>query len=99
MEFLHRLYISHVSPDDGIFGPKHAVSEITQKHLKNTVFWEVVLCRSCMNRRFGETSPKRRFTQRHTPEDGIFHSHRCENLKYYKKVFVCVLEKSLNFYL
>jgi hypothetical protein len=28
-------------------------------------------------------------TRRHIPEDGILHSHRCENLKSYKYVFIC----------
>jgi hypothetical protein len=30
-----------------------------------------------------ETSVLSRATHRHTPEDGIVHSHRCENLKPY----------------
>jgi hypothetical protein len=29
---------------------------------------------------------KRRFTRRHIPEDGILHSHRCENLKSYMNI-------------
>jgi hypothetical protein len=88
-------------------------------NLKNAVFWDVALCRSCVNRRFGgsyrlhlqcrnnpptrnqleqvtadcslkmeairssETSVHTRSTQRHIPDDGILHSHRCENLKSY----------------
>jgi hypothetical protein len=32
------------------------------------------------------TSVLRRASQRHIPEDGIIHSHSCENLKYYKAV-------------
>jgi hypothetical protein len=31
--------------------------------------------------RFSETSNHTRSTRRHIPEDGILHSHRCENLK------------------
>jgi hypothetical protein len=33
--------------------------------------------------RSSETSVHTRCTQRHSPEDGILHSHRCENLKSY----------------
>jgi hypothetical protein len=33
--------------------------------------------------RSSETSVNARSTQRHIPEDGILHSHRCENLKSY----------------
>jgi hypothetical protein len=33
--------------------------------------------------RSSETSVNRGSTQRHTPEDDILHSHRCENLKSY----------------
>jgi hypothetical protein len=33
--------------------------------------------------RFSETSVHTRSTCRHNPEDGILHSHRRENLKYY----------------
>jgi hypothetical protein len=51
--------------------------------LKNTVFWDVAPCRSCVNRRFGGTSVHTRSTERHIPEDGILHSHRCENLESY----------------
>jgi hypothetical protein len=39
--------------------------------MKNAVFWDVALCGACVNRRFG------------FPEDGILHSHLCENLKSY----------------
>jgi hypothetical protein len=34
--------------------------------------------------RSSEMSVYTRSTQRHIPEDGILHSHRCENLKSYK---------------
>jgi hypothetical protein len=34
--------------------------------------------------RSSETSVHARSTRRHIPEDGILHSHRCENLKPYK---------------
>jgi hypothetical protein len=36
-----------------------------------------------LNRRSSEMSVHTRFTRRHTPEDGIIHSHRRENLKSY----------------
>jgi hypothetical protein len=94
--------------------------------MKNVVFWDVALCRSCVNRCFGgtyrlhlqgrkirergirnslqppahagsslanfstlkmepirssEKSVHTRSTRRHIPEEGILHSHRCENLK------------------
>jgi hypothetical protein len=35
--------------------------------------------------RSSETSVHTKFTWRHIPEDGIFHSHRRENLKSYKR--------------
>jgi hypothetical protein len=44
-----------------------------RKDKKNAIFWDVALCRSCVNR------------QRHIPEDGILHSHLCENLKSYNE--------------
>jgi hypothetical protein len=36
--------------------------------------------------RSAETSVHTRSTRRHIPEDGILHSHRCENLKSYKSL-------------
>jgi hypothetical protein len=39
--------------------------------MKNAVFWDVVQCRSCVDRRFGGTSVHTRSTLRHIPEDGI----------------------------
>jgi hypothetical protein len=33
---------------------------------------------------FSETSVLTRVTRRHNPEEGILHSHRCENLKSYQ---------------
>jgi hypothetical protein len=38
--------------------------------------------------RSSETSVHTRSTQSHFPEDGILHSHRCENLKYYMNLLV-----------
>jgi hypothetical protein len=38
--------------------------------------------------RSSETSVDARSTQRHTPEDDILHSHRCESLKSYMRVFL-----------
>jgi hypothetical protein len=42
--------------------------------MKNAVFWDVVLCRSCVNRHSSETSVQTRSTWRHNPEDGILHT-------------------------
>jgi hypothetical protein len=42
------------------------------KFMKNAVTWDVE-----------GTSVHTRSTHRHIPEDGILHSHRCENLKSY----------------
>jgi hypothetical protein len=39
--------------------------------MKNAVFWDVALCRSCVNRRFGGTSVHTRSTQPRIPEDGF----------------------------
>jgi hypothetical protein len=39
--------------------------------MKNAVFWDVALCKSCVNRHFGGTGVPTRSTQRHIPEDGI----------------------------
>jgi hypothetical protein len=52
--------------------------------MKNAVFWDVALCRSCVNRRSFEISGRIRSTRLHNPEDGILHSHCHENLKSYK---------------
>jgi hypothetical protein len=61
---------------------------ITAVAMKNVVFWDVALCRSCVDRRFGgkyrlhlqmeainssETSVSTRPTQCHIPEDDILH--------------------------
>jgi hypothetical protein len=77
------------------------------KNLKKTVFWDVQLCRSCVNRRFGgtlkmeairyfETSVHTRSTQRHIPEDGFLHSHRCENLKSYLRTCLSFTEPKVS---
>jgi hypothetical protein len=42
----------------------------------------------CKNRRSSETSVLTRATRRNIPESGILHSHRSENLKSYRVVFV-----------
>jgi hypothetical protein len=41
--------------------------------------------------RSSETSVHTRFTRRHIPENGILHSHRCENLKSYLENFALFL--------
>jgi hypothetical protein len=38
-----------------------------------------------------ETSVPTRATQRNIPEDGILHSHNCEDLKSYKLIHVAIL--------
>jgi hypothetical protein len=60
---------------------------IQELYLKNVVFWDVALCRSYVNRRFGGTSVDARSAQPHIPEDDVLHSHRCESLKSYK---ICI---------
>jgi hypothetical protein len=45
---------------------------------KKAVFWDVTLCGSCKNRRFGETLVLTRSTRRNIPDVGILHSHRRE---------------------
>jgi hypothetical protein len=39
--------------------------------VKNAIFWDVALCSSCVNRRFGGS------TQRHIPEDGTLQYTSC----------------------
>jgi hypothetical protein len=48
--------------------------------------------------RSSETSVDTRSTRRHIPEDGILHSHRCENLKSYIVMHICIPLKLLLFY-
>jgi hypothetical protein len=49
--------------------------------MKNAVFWDVALYRTCVNRRFGGTSVHTRSTRRHIPEDVSLHIHPRENAK------------------
>jgi hypothetical protein len=42
--------------------------------------------------RSSETTVHTRSTRRHISEDGILHSHRCENLKSYKRRYVWLFE-------
>jgi hypothetical protein len=60
--------------------------------LNNAAFWNVAPCRHFTLKmkaiRFSETSVHTRSPQRYIPEDGILHSHRCENLKTCKSTFV-----------
>jgi hypothetical protein len=62
--------------------------------MKNVVFWDVALCRSWVNRRFGgmyrHHLQGRKIRSREPasaggciPEDDILQSHRCKNLKSY----------------
>jgi hypothetical protein len=56
--------------------------------MKNAVFWDPLAAFSTMEMeviRSSKTSVHTRSTQRHIPEDGIPHSHRCENRKSYIK--------------
>jgi hypothetical protein len=48
--------------------------------------------------RSSETSVRTRSTRRHIPEDGIFHSHRRENLSSYKifKLIFSLIKKLLS---
>jgi hypothetical protein len=39
--------------------------------MNNAVFWDVMPCGSCKNRRFGRTSVLTRAARRNIPEDGI----------------------------
>jgi hypothetical protein len=34
---------------------RHLGMAVTNENLKNTIFWDVALCRSCVNRRVGGT--------------------------------------------
>jgi hypothetical protein len=54
--------------DEYIFEQFEAFTAVT---MKNVLFWDVALCTSGDNRRFGGTSVDVRFTQRHIPEDDI----------------------------
>jgi hypothetical protein len=82
---LHLLTTSHYSR--GNLKPSE-LNELTKTSLtvfhftlwitwKNAVFWNVVPCSPCVNRRFGETP------RHHIPENCILHSHRRETLKSY----------------
>jgi hypothetical protein len=53
--------------------------------MKNVVFWDVVLCSSGVNRRFGGTYRLHLQGRKSESEeeDDILHSHRCESLKSY----------------
>jgi hypothetical protein len=85
------LFIYSFIPHNEPRWPKHYIiyEILTKKYLsvifevKNTVFWDVAQCRSCVNWRFGGTSVHTRSTRRHIPEESILHSHCRENLKSY----------------
>jgi hypothetical protein len=44
----------------------------TEVTMKNSVFWDVEPCSSCVKRRFGGTSVHTRTTRRHNPEKAFF---------------------------
>jgi hypothetical protein len=48
--------------------------------MKNAVFWDVALYRSCANRRFGGTSVRTRSIPRHIPEDGLLLILNCSSV-------------------
>jgi hypothetical protein len=48
--------------------------------------------------RSSETSVHTRSTGRHIPEDGILHSHCCENLKSYKVLINPVIQSTTRYY-
>jgi hypothetical protein len=50
-------------------------------------------CGSCNNRRSSETSVITKATQRNTPQDGVLHSHRRENLKSYIALTGLILQR------
>jgi hypothetical protein len=45
--------------------------------MKNSVFWDVAPCTSCVNRRFGGMSVHTRSIRRHVPENGILQFVYC----------------------
>jgi hypothetical protein len=55
----------------------------TSMSIKNVIFWDVMSCGSCKNRRFRGTLVLTRATWCNIPEDSLLHSHHCENLKSY----------------
>jgi hypothetical protein len=65
--------------------------------MKNAVFWDDMPCGSCKDRHFGGMSVLTEATWRNIPENGILHSHHCENLKSYMVVNVWVLYNAENF--
>jgi hypothetical protein len=74
--------VSLLSPIVYLFLCSKEVKALTEETMKNAVFWDIVLCDSCKNRPSSETSVLTRATRRSILEDGIFHSHHRENLKF-----------------
>jgi hypothetical protein len=65
--FLHKVY-------------SEVVNEGVEEE-KNTAFWVVTPCGSCMNRRFGRTLVFTRGPRRNIQEDGILSSHHRVNIR------------------
>jgi hypothetical protein len=61
-----------------------------QLYITNAVFWDVKLCGSCKNRRFGGTPVLTIGIWRNIAEDGIIHSHSRENLKSYTLLHILI---------
>jgi hypothetical protein len=61
--------------------------------MQNIFFWGVLKMEAI---RSSETSVKTGTTRCYTPEEDILHSHRRENLKFYKSFHVCICNRYEN---
>jgi hypothetical protein len=59
--------------------------------MKIVIYRNRVLCSQYMNQQSSETSVLIWTTRRYIPEDGNYHSYRCENLKSYTNCYCSVL--------